>query len=86
MEQFDKIWGIVAAVVPMLMGIATLIVNATETPKDNEIMGKIALIIGRVFSFSTFKDPATGKANVSVPVLGSAKPKAQREREKPPAK
>ena len=75
MEQFDKIWGIVAVVIPMLVSMATLIVNATETPKDNEIVGKIALIIGRIFSFSTFRDPETGKANVSVPVLQSAKPK-----------
>lgn len=78
MEQFDKVWGIVAVVVPMLVSMATLIVNATETPKDNEIVGKIALIIGRIFSFSTFRDPATGKANVSLPVVGSAKPKTQK--------
>ena len=77
MEQFDKIWGIIAAVIPMAMGIATLVVNATETPKDNEIVGKIALIIGRVFSFSTFRDE-NGKANLSLPVLQSAKPKTQK--------
>jgi len=77
MEQFDKIWGIIAAVIPMAMGIATLIVNATETPKDNEIVGKIALVIGRIFSFSTFKD-ANGKANLSLPVLQSARPKSEK--------
>jgi hypothetical protein len=77
MEQFDKIWGIIAAVIPMAMGIATLVVNATETPRDNEIVGKIALIIGRIFSFSSFRDK-DGKANISIPVLQSAKPKSEK--------
>lgn len=81
MEQFDKIWGIIATVIPMLMAIVTMITAATDTPKDDEIVGKIALIIGRVFGLSSFRDPVTGKANASLPVLGSAKPKTQRERE-----
>jgi hypothetical protein len=75
MEQFDKVWDILVVVIPMVMSIATLITAATESPKDDEVLGKIAYFISRIFSFSTYKSPTTGKAKVSLPVVGSAKPK-----------
>ena len=77
MDGFDSIWSIVATVVPMIMGIVTLVVTATPTPKDDTYWGKIALVIGRVFSFTTYQG-ADGKINASLPVLGSAKPKSER--------
>jgi len=75
MEQFDNIWTIVGAAIFALIPIVTLIVQSTDTPKDDDIWGKIALILGRLFGARSFRDPETGKSNVSIPVLQSAKPK-----------
>jgi hypothetical protein len=75
MENFDKVIDILVIIIPTIMATATLIVNATPSPRDDEIMGKIAYIVGRLFSFSTFKGE-DGKANLSLPVVQSAKPKS----------
>lgn len=75
LENFDNIWGIVILAVGAIVPIITLIVQATPTPRDDEVWGKIALIIGRIFGAKSFRDPVTGKSNWSMPVLQSAKPK-----------
>ena len=75
MENFDNIWTIIAAAVAAIIPIVTLIVQSTDTPKDDDIWAKIALILGRLFGAKSFRNPATGKSNVSIPVIQSAKPK-----------
>ena len=77
MENFDRIWAIITAAILAVVPIVTLIVQSTATPKDDNIWGKIALVLGRVFGAKTFQDPVTGKSNISIPVLQSAKPKQQ---------
>lgn len=76
MENFDNIWGIIVSAILAIVPIVTLIVQSTPSPKDDEIWGKIALVLGRLFSAKSFADPVTGKSNISVPILQSAKPKA----------
>ena len=73
-ENFDKIWGIIITAVMAVVPIVTLIVQATPTPKDDNIWGKIALVLGRVFSAKSYQG-ADGKSKISVPVIQSAKPK-----------
>ena len=77
MENFDNIWGIITAAVLAVVPIVTLIVQSTDTPRDDDIWGKISLVLGRIFSAKSFQDPATGKSNISVPGLQSAKPKTK---------
>lgn len=77
MDQFENVWGIIVAAVLAIVPIVTLIVQATPTPKDDNIWGKIALVLGRLFGAKTFED-VNGKSNVSIPVLGSAKPKSEK--------
>ena len=62
-----------AAIIPVI----TLIVTQVGSPKGTGIWAKIAMILVRIFSLSTFQD-ADGKASPSLPVLGSAKPPAER--------
>jgi len=73
-EQFDKIWGIIITAIAAVVPIVTLIVQATPTPKDDNIWGKISLVLGRIFSAKSFEG-ADGKSNISIPVIQSAKPK-----------
>jgi len=75
MDNFDNIWTIVAAAVAAIIPIVTLIVQSTDTPRDDDIWGKIALILGRLFGAKSFRDPVSGKSNISIPVIQSAKPK-----------
>jgi len=77
MEQFDRIFGIIATAVLTLIPVVTLIVQSTPTPKDDDVWGKIALVLGRLFGAKTFAD-ASGKSNISIPVLQSAKPKSEK--------
>ena len=74
MDQFDNIWGIITAAIMAVVPIVTLIVQATPTPKDDNIWGKIALVLGRIFSAKSYQG-ADGKSKISVPVIQSAKPK-----------
>jgi len=77
MENFESIWGIIVTAVAAVVPIVTLIVQATPTPKDDNIWGKIALVLGRLFGARSFADK-DGKSNVSLPILGSAKPKSEK--------
>jgi len=74
MDQFDNIWGIITAAIMAVVPIVTLIVQATPTPKDDNIWGKIALVLGRIFSAKSFEGK-DGKSKISVPIIQSAKPK-----------
>ena len=62
-----------AAIIPVI----TLIVSQVASPRGNSIWSKMAMILVRIFSLSTFQDPE-GKAEVSLPVVGSPKPKSER--------
>jgi len=77
MENFENIWGIIVLAVAAIVPVVTLIVQATPTPKDDNVWSKIALILGRVFGAKSFADK-DGKSNVSVPILQSAKPKSEK--------
>lgn len=76
MDKFESVWSILIVVIPTIVGVVTLIVQATPSPKDDNVWGKIALVLGRLFGAKTFADE-NGKSTISVPVLQSAKPKAK---------
>lgn len=76
MENFDNIWAIIGAALAAIIPVITLIVNQVASPKGNTIWSKIAIIIARIFSLSTFED-ASGKAKPSLPG-GNPIPKDER--------
>ena len=76
MDNFDRIWAIVAVAVPMAMGLVTLIVQAVNKPNVSTTWGKIQLIVSRVFSFSTHRDAGNKVGfEFKLPVVQSAAPK-----------
>lgn len=74
-ENFNRIWGVIATAVPIGMAFTTLIIQAINKPNVTTTWGKVQLIIGRVFSFSTYND-AGKKAGFEfkLPVVQSAAP------------
>ncbi len=76
MENFDRIWGLVAVAVPMAMGLVSIIVAAVNKPNISTTWGKIQLIIGRVFSFSTYGNAGNKQGfEFKLPVIQSADPR-----------
>ena len=72
-ENFNNVWGILVGAIAAVVPIVTMIVQATPTPKDDNIWGKIALVLGRVFSAKSYQGE-DGKSKISVPIIQSAKP------------
>lgn len=76
MDNFDRIWGIILQVIPMALSLGTLVVGAINKPDVSTTWGKIAYIIGRVFSVTTFRDAGAQQGfEFKLPVLQSADPK-----------
>ena len=70
-------WVFLAVIFAAIVPVITLIMSQVAEPKGNSIWAKIAMILGRIFSLSTFQD-ASGKANASLPIVGNPKPKSER--------
>ena len=74
MENFDRIWALVATVLPLLVGLVTLIVQAVNKPDVTTTWGKVQYILGRIFSLSTFKNAGAVKGFEMKLPLQSADP------------
>jgi hypothetical protein len=73
MENFDRIWGLVAVIIPLVMGVVTIVVQAIDKPNVTTMWGKAQLIIGRVFSFSTFRNAGNQEGfEAKLPLLQTA--------------
>ena len=79
MENFDRIFALIATVIPLLMGMVTLIVQAINKPDVTTTWGKVQYIIGRIFSLSTFKNAGAVKGFEMKLPLQSAAPKLNPE-------
>lgn len=77
MDNFENIWGIIGAAMAAVIPVITLIVSQVASPRGNTIWTKMAVILVRIFSLSTFADK-DGKSNASLPVVGSPTPKSER--------
>jgi len=82
MSMFDTVWGYLLILVPIVMGLVSAVVQMTPTTRDDEVWGKVASIIGRVFSVKEQIDPNTGKSSWKLPVVQSAVPKSVRDEKK----
>lgn len=82
MERFDEIWGYLLVIFPIVIALISAVVQMTPTDKDNLWWGKVAAIIGRIFSVKEQIDPNTGKSAWKLPVVQSAVPKSVRKEKK----
>lgn len=58
MDSIDHWFAIAAQIALALAGVATLITGLTNTPRDDEIVGKIFHVLGKIFGFAKHKDAA----------------------------